>query len=551
MTSSLLSIDNLHIAFGATQAVRGISFEIGHHETFALVGESGSGKSATALAILRLIEREGGRITHGRIVFRKEAPVCLTELSDEQMQTVRGRDIAMVFQEPLTALNPVLTIGRQLTETILRHEPVSQAQAQHKAIEQLERVRIPQAAARLSQYPHELSGGQRQRVMIAMALACNPRLLIADEPSTALDVTTQAEILALIRDLQAERGMSVLFITHDMGVVAEMAHRVGVLRHGRLVETGPARRILTAPQEPYARMLVDAAPRLGAGGPALLPETGRSPALALDDLVVDYAGRRPHPLAARTRTRAVDGVSLHVAQGESVGLVGESGCGKSSIARAILRLTPVASGRITIDGQDITRLSERRLFPVRRKVQMVFQDPFASLNPRLPTWDLITEPACIHATVARDDRRDMAAALLEQVGLGAEHLDRYPHQYSGGQRQRLCIARALSVQPKLIIADEPVAALDVSIARQITELMQALQQRLGLSFLFISHDLAVVERLCHRIAVMRAGRIVETGPTDAIIGAPHEEYTKTLIAAVPGRIAPEAGITPEMRSLAG
>ncbi len=547
MTSPLLSIDNLHIAFGATQAVRGISFEIGHHETFALVGESGSGKSATALAILRLIEREGGRITHGRIVFRKEAPVCLTALSDDAMQAVRGRDIAMVFQEPLTALNPVLTIGRQLTETILRHEPVSQAQ--HKAIQQLERVRIPQAAARLAQYPHELSGGQRQRVMIAMALACNPRLLIADEPSTALDVTTQAEILALIRELQAERGMSVLFITHDMGVVAEMAHRVGVLRHGRLVETGPASRVLTAPQEPYARMLVDAAPRLGAGGPALLPQTGRSPTLVLDDLVVDYPGRRTHLLAPRTRNRAVDGVSLHVAQGESVGLVGESGCGKSSIARAILRLTPVASGKIAIDGQDITRLCERRLFPVRRKVQKVFQDPFASLNPRLPTWDLITEPAHIHATVTQGDRRDMAAALLEQVGLGSEHLDRYPHQFSGGQRQRLCIARALSVQPKLIIADEPVAALDVSIARQITDLMQELQQRLGVSFLFISHDLAVVERLCHRIAVMRAGRIVETGPTDAIIGNPREDYTKTLIAAVPGRITPPVEPIPDRQSL--
>ena len=298
-------------------------------------------------------------------------------------------------------------------------------------------------------------------------------------------------------------------------------------------------------------MLVEAAPRLGAGGPQPLPEIERTPALALEDLVVDYAGRRPHLLAQRTRTRAVDGVSLRVAPGESVGLVGESGCGKSSIARAILRLTPVASGEIAIDGQDITNLSERRLFPVRRKVQMVFQDPFASLNPRLPTWDLITEPAHIHVAIAPRHRRDMAAALLEQVGLGSEHLDRYPHQYSGGQRQRLCIARALSVQPKLIIADEPVAALDVSIARQITELMQALQQRLGVSFLFISHDLAVVERLCHRIAVMQAGRIVETGPTDAIIGDPRESYTKTLIATVPGRIAPMVTTVPERQSLAG
>jgi ABC-type glutathione transport system ATPase component len=549
MTSALVSIEDLHIAFGRNEAVRGISFEIGHHETFALVGESGSGKSATALAILRLIEREGGRITHGRITYRGEAPVVLTEMSDEAMQEVRGRDIAMVFQEPLTALNPVLTIGRQMTETILRHESLGQAQARRKAVAQLDRVRIPNAAARLSQYPHELSGGQRQRVMIAMALACNPRLLIADEPSTALDVTTQAEILALIRELQADQGMSVLFITHDMGVVAEMAHRVGVLRHGRLVETGPAQRVLGAPREPYSRMLVEAAPRLGAGGPQPLPETDRPAALVIDDLVVDYAGRRPHLFARRTRTRAVDGVSLRVAPGESLGLVGESGCGKSSIARAILRLTPVASGKIAIDGQDITSLSERRLFPVRRKVQMVFQDPFASLNPRLPTWDLITEPAHIHATVNPQERRDVAAALLDQVGLGPEHLDRYPHQYSGGQRQRLCIARALSVQPGLIIADEPVAALDVSIARQITDLMQALQERLGVSFLFISHDLAVVERLCHRIAVMREGKIIETGPTDAIIGDPREEYTRKLIAAVPGRIEPAAEAPPARQSL--
>lgn len=531
MTAPLLSVEDLYLAFGAAEVVRGVSFEVNRNETLALVGESGSGKSATALAILRLIEREGGRITRGRIRLGGEEPAEITSLSDRDMQLIRGRLISMVFQEPLTALNPVLTIGRQIRETIERHEALDRRSVTARCIELLDQVRIPSAAQRLRQYPHELSGGQRQRVMLAMALACRPKLLIADEPSTALDVSTQAEILALIRQLQRDTDLGVLFITHDMGVVAEMADRVAVMRSGRIIEQAPKTRLLRAPQAPYTQELLTAAPRLGAGAPPPVPPS--QPVLEVENLVTDYAARRPHPLARRGTTRAVNGVSLTIGAGETLGLVGESGCGKSSLARAILRLAPITSGRVRIGGLDVTRLGRRSLFPVRRNVQVVFQDPFAALNPRLPTWFLVSEPAFIHSTVAAGQRRALAARLLEQVGLGAEHIDRYPHQFSGGQRQRLCIARALSADPQLIIADEPVAALDVSIARQITDLLRDLQKRLGLSFLFISHDLAVVECMSHRIAVMHRGQIVETGPTGRVISAPEAEYTQMLLRASP------------------
>ena len=429
MTAPLLEVEDLHLAFGSAEVVRGISFEIGQNETLALVGESGSGKSATALAILRLIEREGGRITSGRIRLQGPEPMDLTALGDRDMQAVRGRLISTVFQEPLTALNPVLTVGRQIRETIERHEHMDRDSITARCFELLDQVRIPEAADRLHQYPHELSGGQRQRVMLAMALACRPKLLIADEPSTALDVSTQAEILALIRQVQRDTGLSVLFITHDMGVVAEMADRVAVMQSGRIVEQATKARLLGNPQAPYTQMLLAAAPRLGAGAPSPLPPN--APVLEVDDLVVEYPGRRAHPLARKGSTRAVDRVSVRIGTGETLGLVGESGCGKSTLARAILRLSPIRSGRIRISGVDVTQLRRRELFPVRRTVQVVFQDPFAALNPRLPTWFLITEPAFIHRIVAHDRRRKLAALLLDQVGLGAEHMDRYPHQFSG------------------------------------------------------------------------------------------------------------------------
>ncbi|SDK35052.1 ABC transporter ATP-binding protein [Billgrantia gudaonensis] len=530
MSAPLLEVSDLHVRFGDNEAVKGLDFTLHRNETLALVGESGSGKSATALAILRLIEREGGTITRGRIRLFDEKPHDLTRLSDRQMQAIRGRLVSMVFQEPMTALNPTMTVGRQLTEVLERHASLTRRELRRQAVAALERVQVPRAAERLGQYPHELSGGQRQRVMIAMALATGPRLLIADEPSTALDVTTQAEILALLRRLQAETEMGVLFITHDLGVVAEMADRVLVLKAGRQIESAPARALFTAPQAPYTRRLLDAAPRLGAGSPTL-PAT--SPLLEVSDLVTAYPGRRAHPFAARQPVRAVDGVSLQIGRGETLGLVGESGCGKSSLARSILRLAPIQSGSIRLEGSVVSQLHGRHLLPMRRAAQMIFQDPFASLNPRLPAWKLVTEPALIHGLVGERERRDLAASLLSEVTLDSAHLDRYPHQFSGGQRQRLCIARALSVRPRLIVADEPVSALDVSIARQVTELLQDIQQRHGLSLLFITHDMAVVERISHRLAVMLGGRIVETGPTAEVLTSPRHDYTRKLIDAVP------------------
>jgi peptide/nickel transport system ATP-binding protein/glutathione transport system ATP-binding protein len=528
----LLRVEGLRLAFGATVAVDGLDFAVGRGETLALVGESGSGKSATALAILGLIEREGGRIADGRILLEDPDEIDLARLGDREMRAVRGRRIAMIFQEPMTSLNPVMTIGQQIIETIRLHEPLDAQGARARALEALDRVRIPDPARRLAQYPHELSGGLRQRVMIAMALACRPALLIADEPTTALDVTTQGSILRLIRDIQAEMGMAVLFITHDMAVVGEIADRVVVLRRGAKVEEAPTARLFAAPRHPYTRKLMVAAPRLGSGGPVALADP--APVLRVRDLVTVYRGRRPHPFAPAQEHRAVDGVSLEIGAGETLGLVGESGCGKSTLARSILRLVPVRSGCIEVAGQDVTTLPARRLFAMRRAVQMIFQDPFAALNPRLPAWDLVSEPAAIHGLAAdRDARRALARSLLERVSLGPEHLGRYPHQFSGGQRQRLCIARALSVEPRLIIADEPVAALDVSIAKQVTDLMAELQRTLGLSFLFISHDVAVIERVSHRVAVMHRGRIVEAGYRQGVLENPRHPYTRSLIAAVP------------------
>jgi peptide/nickel transport system ATP-binding protein/glutathione transport system ATP-binding protein len=527
----LLSVEGLTLAFGRHRAVEDLSFTVGRGETVALVGESGSGKSATALAVMRLIEREGGRIVSGRIVLSGEPPLVLTDLDDRAMRAVRGKRISMVFQEPMTALNPVMPLGRQVAEVLRLHNGLDAAEARAAAREAFERVRIPDAARRLDQFPHELSGGLRQRVMIAMALACRPDLLIADEPTTALDVTTQAEILALIGSLQADLGMGVLFITHDMGVVAEIAQRMVVLRRGRMEEDGPVGRVFARPAAAYTRMLMAAAPRLGAGAPPAPPPS--EPVLEIEGLRVRFPVRRSLWPSGRRSHHAVNGISLSVRRGETLGLVGESGCGKSTVARAALRLIEADAGRIRLMGHDIAGLDQAALRPLRRHAQIVFQDPFASLNPRLPVLDLVTEPAVIHGTVPPTGRRALTEALLARVGLEAGAADRYPHQFSGGQRQRLCIARALSVRPALIVADEPVSALDVSVARQVTDLMARLQAEEGLAFLFISHDIAVVERVSHRIAVMFAGQIVETGPTEAVLRSPRHPYTRRLLAAVP------------------
>jgi peptide/nickel transport system ATP-binding protein/glutathione transport system ATP-binding protein len=527
----LLSVENLSLVFGSHVAVRGLSFSVRKDETVALVGESGSGKSATALAILRLIEREGGAITAGAIRLGAADPVDLVRLSETDMRRVRGARVAMVFQEPMTALNPVITLGEQVAETLRLHQGLSRRDALKAAVAALEKVRIPDAARRLNQFPHELSGGLRQRVMIAMALACRPELLICDEPTTALDVTTQAEILDLIRSLQAESGMGVLFITHDMGVVAEVADRVVVLRRGACEEAGPVARIFAAPAAAYTRALMDATPRLGAGAPPAPPAS--RPVLEACDISVRFPVTRGFPPGGGTDFHALNGVSLSIRRGETLGLVGESGCGKSTLARAVLRLIDPAEGRVSLMGHDITALSGSSLRAFGAHAQIVFQDPYASLNPRLPVLDLITEPAVIHGRFARRDRRALAESLLRRVGLEPDAADRYAHQFSGGQRQRLCIARALSVRPALIVADEAVSALDVSVARQITDLMAQLQRDDGVAFLFISHDIAVVERVSHRIAVMYAGQIVETGPTGDVLRNPLHAYTQRLLSAVP------------------
>ncbi|ALG89031.1 MULTISPECIES: ABC transporter ATP-binding protein [Actibacterium] len=530
MSLPVLSIRDLKVRFGAHEAVKGISFDIAAGETLALVGESGSGKSATALSILRLIEREGGRIAGGSITLSGTPPLELTSLPEPALQRVRGNRISMIFQEPMTSLNPVMNVGSQLAEVFVRHQAMTHRQALEAARAGLEKVRIPDPARRLGQYPHELSGGLRQRVMIAMALACRPELLIADEPSTALDVTTQAEILHLIRALQADIGMAVLFITHDMGVVAEMADHVVVMKHGQVVEEAAAATLFARPCADYSRRLMAATPRLGAGSPAPIPRP--EPVLEVRNLSTRFASRQGLFNRKGAGVLAVRDVSLTLGRGETLGLVGESGCGKSTLARSILRLIEPSAGEVRIMGADITALTGEALRPMRRAAQMIFQDPYASLNPRHAVRDLVTEPARLHGLASAADRRDLAVSLVERVGLEADAVDRFPHQFSGGQRQRLCIARALSVRPGLIIADEPVSALDVSIARQVTDLMLDLQRADDMSFLFISHDIAVVERVSHRIAVMYGGQIVEMGPSQQVLRNPRHSYTRRLLAAV-------------------
>ena len=556
----LLEVDGLAVEFrtidGVVRAVDGVSWHVDKGETLAVVGESGSGKSVSALAVMRLAELGGGRLVEGAVRFRrKDGDVLdLARAAPAVLRQIRGNEISMIFQEPMTSLNPVLTVGEQIGEAIVLHQGRSRREARRIALEMLERVRIPEAESRLDSYPHQLSGGMRQRAMIAMALACRPALLIADEPTTALDVTIQAQILDLIKLLQREIGMAVLFITHDMGVVAEMADRVVVMWRGRKVEEGPVRRIFEAPEHPYTRALLAAVPRLGsmrgklrperfprlddvspAPAPVAPPAEPRSaePLLVVDGLTTRFpigGGLFGRPRGA---VHAVEDVSFELGRGETLALVGESGCGKSTTARTILRLQEPTRGQVLFAGRDITVLDRRALEPVRRRVQMIFQDPYASLNPRLPALRLVGEPLRIHGLAAGAALRDRVVALLRRVGLEPEHLRRYPHEFSGGQRQRLCIARALALEPDLIVADEPLSALDVSIQAQIVNLLIDLQEELGLSYLFVSHDLAVVERIAHRVAVMYLGRIVEIGPRAAIFEDPRHPYTRKLLSAVP------------------
>ena len=536
----LLSVRDLSVTFntraGRVEAVRGLEFDLWPGETLAIVGESGSGKSVTALTIMRLIEREGGRISGSMALARRSGEVVdLMTAEDRMLRQIRGNEISMIFQEPMTSLNPVLTIGAQLAEVIILHRKCQSDGALDEARRLIERVKIPDAARRLTQFPHELSGGMRQRVMIAMALACQPRLLIADEPTTALDVTVQAEILALIRQLQDEIGMALIFITHDMGVVAEVADRVIVMRHGEKVEENALIPLFATPRNSYTKALLAAVPRLGMGSPLLEPvRADAQPVLAVSGLVKRFPLTGGLLKRAVAMVHAVDDVSFEIRKGETLGLVGESGCGKTTTGRALMRLTEPTEGSIRIAGQEMTGLAGDQLRAARRNIQMIFQDPYASLNPRLQIMTSVTEPLLIHRPdISADERREIAAGLLERVGLKAEHLDRYPHQFSGGQRQRVAIARALALQPKVIVADEPVSALDVSIRAQVIELLVQLQKELGVAYLFISHDMAVVEQMSHRVAVMHMGRIVEIGHSAEVLNRPRHDYTRRLLSSVP------------------
>ncbi|OCI99923.1 glutathione ABC transporter ATP-binding protein GsiA [Rhizobium sp. AC27/96] len=555
-TAPLLSVENLRVSFqtdnGKLIAVDDLSFGIEAGECVAVVGESGSGKSVTAMAILGLTAFNGGHIDHGALKFsRRHGSVSdLATLPEVELERVRGDEIAMIFQEPMTSLNPVFTIGEQIAEVVRHHRNLGSKEAAARALELLKRVRIPEAETRFRQFPHELSGGMRQRVVIAMALACSPRLLIADEPTTALDVTIQAQILDLLKELARQDGMSLLFITHDMGVVAEIADRVVVMRQGRKVEENLTADLFAAPTEAYTRQLLNAVPKLGSmaaftGPRAFGDETPdlpvgqegtkaeKQPLLRVRDLVTRFPVRKGVFQRHVANIHAVENVSFDLREGETLALVGESGCGKSTTGRSILRLIEPTSGNVELAGEDLLSLSGPRLQARRRDMQIVFQDPYAALDPRLTAFDQVAEPLIVHRVEMGTALRDRVVNLLERVGLSADHLDRYPHEFSGGQRQRLCIARALTLSPKIIVADEPVSALDVSIQAQVVNLMIELQQEFGLSYLFISHDMAVVERMSHRVAVMCMGRIVEIGTRADVFGNPSHAYTRALLSAVP------------------
>jgi len=555
----VLAVRDLCVTFqheeSKTEAVRHLSLDLLRGETLALVGESGSGKSVTSLALMRLIQQAGSEIS-GEIKLRRRNGEILDVMraSAGEMRQVRGADMAMIFQEPMTSLNPVFTVGEQIAESVRLHQKMSHQQALAEARRMLDLVRIPDAHAILSRYPHQLSGGMRQRVMIAMALSCRPALLIADEPTTALDVTIQAQILQLIRVLQKEMQMGVIFITHDMGVVAEMADRVQVMYRGDVIEQAPVQQLFNAPVQPYTRALLAAVPRLGAmsgqplpakfpllhpGGqevPALPQDTvrrDRPPVLQVRDLVTRFDLRGGLFNRITRRVHAVEKVSFDLYAGETLALVGESGCGKSTTGRSLLRLVASQGGSITFDGQRIDALQGAALAALRRDIQFIFQDPYASLDPRLTVGFSVMEPLLVHRVMSRAQAEKRVAWLLERVGLQPEHAQRYPHEFSGGQRQRICIARALALNPKVVIADESVSALDVSVQAQIINLMLDLQRETGIAFLFISHDMAVVERISHRVAVMYLGQIVEIGPRQAVFEQPRHPYTRKLMAAVP------------------
>ncbi len=524
-----LSVRNLSVRLtgnGQTSILDDVSLDLHAGEIYALVGESGSGKSVTATAIMRLLP-DALTITAGEVLLEGDNLFALTE---QAMTSVRGARIAMIFQDPMSALNPVQRIGDQIAETLRLHARDNEQNIRNRVVELLTETGIPDPERRVDWYPHQLSGGQQQRVMIAMALACEPDILLADEPTTALDVTIQKQILALVAELTLKRRLAVLLITHDMGVVRTTADRVGVMYQGQIIEEAACEDFFNHPKEAYSRRLIDSLPDMS----AYRPEEHETPLLTVQDLKVHFPIRKGILQRVHDHTRAVDGISLDIRRGETLALVGESGSGKSTTGRAILNMDRVTAGAIHFDGQDITNLSRRAMLPLRKRIQVIFQSPYASMNPRMTVGAIIEEGMMsLLPEMNKPQRQGRIEALLEQVQLEPEHRLRYPHEFSGGQRQRIAIARALAVEPDLIICDEPTSALDVSIRAEVLELLQTLQNNLGVSYLFITHDLSIIPQLAHRVAVMKDGVIVEQGKTEQIITRPQHPYTQTLLASSP------------------
>jgi len=585
MIQPLLQVQNLLIDFIAdgavSNAVKNISFSILPGEIVAIVGESGSGKSVTALSLLQLLPKQAN--IKGQLLFsnKEKATVDLLKISPKQINAIRGKDMAMIFQEPMTSLNPVFTCGYQVMEAIQLHEQISLTAAREKTIALFEKVHLPHPPEMINRYPHQLSGGQKQRVMIAMAMSCNPSLLIADEPTTALDVTVQKTILQLIKELQQQTGMGVIFITHDLGLVADIADKVLVMYKGEIIEQGKTKNVLLHPQQPYTKALMACRPAMHQRGERLPvvsdffsvsslspdlnfnaisqeeraaekiipPSAGNLQMqkiltkkdsleiiLKVENLKIYYPGKKtifgktPEPF------KAIDNVSFIATKGETIGLVGESGCGKTTLGRAILQLIPITSGNIILNGKNLAALSKKDLKPVRKNLQIVFQDPYGSLNPRVMIGNAIMEPMKVHGILATaNQRKEKVIELLEKVNLSADYFNRYPHQFSGGQRQRICIARALALNPSFLIFDESVSALDVSVQAQVLNLLNDLKKTFGFTSIFISHDLSVIRYLSDRILVMNKGKIVEEGPADKVYFTPENDYTKKLIDAIPGK----------------
>lgn len=573
----LLSIENLSVDFVTDQqtvsAVKNISLQVNRGEILAIVGESGSGKSVTSLSILQLLPKPPARYSGGKIIFQEErsSGIDLLQASAKQVRQLRGSKIAMIFQEPMTSLNPVISCGRQVMEALLTHRKISNSEAKKITIQWFEKVKLPGPEKIFSRYPHELSGGQKQRVMIAMAMCCQPSLLICDEPTTALDVTVQKTILQLIKELQQQENMGVIFITHDLGVVAQIAHRVAIMYKGEIVEQDSVKNIFEQSQHPYTKALIACRPALHPKGerlptvsdflerkaevtgmmPGLTsstnPASGSIPSSAsvfikVENLTVQFPGKTNLFGKRKNHFTAVDDVSFEIFRGETLGLVGESGCGKTSLGRTLLRLIEPASGKILLNDTDVTKLPREEIRKLRKDVQLIFQDPYSSLNPRLTIGDAIAEPmkvAGIEHNIRQ--RKKKVAELLDRVNLSSNMMNRYPHEFSGGQRQRIVIARALALNPGFLVCDESVSALDVSVQAQVLNLLNELKKDLGLTMLFISHDLSVVRYMCDRIMVMNKGKIIESGPAEEVYHRPQSHYTKKLIEAIPG-IA--SGISP-------